>query len=73
MKKAIKGIHNYISDWKNLLTHTITGIVMLIIIFVLPLPSYIRLIVFIGVVFFNLYRGKSEKSSSKTIKRKRSR
>ena len=72
MKKTLKGIHNYISDWKNLLTHTITGIVMLLIIFVLPLPSYIRLIVFIGVVVFNLYRGKLEKSNPKIIKRKRS-
>lgn len=61
MKKILKGIHNYISDWKNLLVHTITGVVMLLIVFVLPLPSYVRIIIFIAVVIFNIYRGKLAK------------
>ena len=51
MKKTLKGIHNYISDWKNLLTHSITGIVMLFITFVLPLRSYVRLIVLSVLLF----------------------
>ena len=61
MKKLIKAIHNYLSDWKNLLVHTLTGIAMLLIIFVIPLPSYVRIIVFLAVVAFNIYRGKKAK------------
>lgn len=61
IKKISKAIHSYISDWKNLLIHAIAGVVLVLVIFVVPLPVYVRIIVFIAVVLFNIWRGKMKK------------
>jgi len=58
MKRISQAIYAYVSNWKNLLIHTITGVVMVLVIFVVPLPVYVRIIVFIAVVLFNVLRGK---------------
>lgn len=53
-----QAIYTYVSDWKNLLIHTITGVVMVLVIFIIPLPVYVRIIVFIAVILFNVLRAK---------------
>jgi nicotinamide riboside transporter PnuC len=58
LKKISKAIQSYVSDWKNLLIHAIAGVVLVLVIFVVPLPVYVRIIVFIAVVLFNIWRGK---------------
>ncbi|MEI7649847.1 MAG: hypothetical protein WCJ47_09115 [Methanomicrobiales archaeon] len=60
-KKISKAIHSYVFDWKNLLIHAIAGVVLVLVIFVVPLPVYVRIIVFIAVVLFNIWRGKQKK------------
>jgi len=61
IKKISKAIYTCLSDWKNLLTHAIAGVVLVLVIFVVPLPVYIRIIVFIAVVLFNVWQGKLKK------------
>jgi diacylglycerol kinase len=58
MKKIAKAIHDYIKDWKNLLFHTITGVVILIVAIYLPVSIYIRIGILILVVLFNIFRKK---------------
>ncbi|MDI6644750.1 MAG: hypothetical protein QME14_06785 [Methanobacteriaceae archaeon] len=56
MNRVIKGLKSYLTDWKNLLTHTIVGILILAIAFFAPVSTYIRL-AFVGlVVAFNVIR-----------------
>lgn len=56
MNRVIKGLRAYLTDWKNLLTHSIVGVVILLIALFAPVSPYIR-IVFVGlVVSFNVIR-----------------
>lgn len=56
MNKIIKGIKNYLTDWKNLLTHTLVGIIILLIALYAPVSPYIRLGFVLLVVGFNVFR-----------------
>ncbi len=56
MNRVIKGLRAYLTDWKNLLTHSIVGVVILLIALFAPVSPYIR-IAFVGVVVaFNVIR-----------------
>lgn len=58
MNRIIKGLKNYLTDWKNLLTHSIVGVVILAVALFAPVSPYIRL-AFVGlVVAFNVVRMK---------------
>ncbi len=58
MNRIIKGLKAYLTDWKNLLTHSIVGVAILLIAFFAPVSPYIR-IAFVGVVVtFNVIRMK---------------
>ncbi|WP_292756723.1 hypothetical protein [Methanobacterium sp.] len=47
---------NYLTDWKNILTHSIVGVAILLIALFAPVSPYIR-IAFVGVVVaFNVLR-----------------
>jgi hypothetical protein len=61
MKKISKALFGYVSDWKNLLVHAIAGVILVLVIFVEPLPVYVRIIVFVLVVAFNCLEGEIEK------------
>ncbi len=58
MNRITNGLKTYLTDWKNLLTHSIVGVVILLIAFFAPVTPYIR-IAFGGVVVaFNVIRMK---------------
>ena len=61
LKEISDAVYGYLSDWRNLAVHAIAGVVLVVVIFVLPLPLYIRIIVFFAVVLFNVLRGKMKK------------
>lgn len=58
MNRIIKGIKSYLTDWKNLLTHTIVGIIILAIALFAPVSPYLRLAFVVAVVVFNVIRMK---------------
>lgn len=58
MNRIIKGLKKYLTDWKNLLTHSIVGVVILAVALFAPVSPYIRM-AFVGVVvLFNVVRMK---------------
>jgi len=46
LKKKSDAVYRSLSDGKNLAVHATAGVVLVVVIFVLPLPLYIRTIVF---------------------------
>lgn len=58
MNKLFNGIKDYLSDWRNWLTHSIVGILLLIIAIFAPVNVYLKLIFIIGVISFNVIRMK---------------
>jgi hypothetical protein len=60
MKRIAISVHNYIKDWKNLLFHAITGVLILVIALYLPVSIYIRIIILILVITFNVLRSKTK-------------
>lgn len=56
VNRIVKGLKTYLTDWKNLLTHSIVGVAILLIALFAPVSPYIR-IAFVGVVVvFNVIR-----------------
>ena len=58
MNKIFNGIKAYLSDWKNLLMHSIVGISIVIIALFAPISPYLRLGFVVVVVGFNVLRMK---------------
>ena len=58
MKKIIIAIHDYLNDWKNLLVHAITGVIIILVALYLPVSIYVRIGILILVVLFNIFRKK---------------
>lgn len=56
MIRILVGIKKYLSDWKNWLTHTIVGILILLIAIFTPVNPYLRLGFVVAVVGFNVVR-----------------
>lgn len=42
MRKISSAIFAYLTDWKNLLVHAIVGVVLLLVLFIAPLPVYVQ-------------------------------
>lgn len=59
--KALKFIWNYLNDWKNWLSHSIIGVLIILVAFYLPVEPLYRVIILIAVVSFNVVRMKMEK------------
>jgi hypothetical protein len=58
MKTVVNTIKTYLTNWKNLLIHSVLGVTMISIAIFAPISPYIR-IGFIGVVVaFNILRMK---------------
>jgi hypothetical protein len=65
MNRLLNGIKTYLTDWKNLLVHSLVGVVILAIALFAPVSPYLRM-VFLGVVVvFNVLRMKYTKKSGK--------
>ncbi len=58
MNRLFNGLKAYFSDWKNWLTHSIVGILILAIALFAPVDTYIRLIFVGAVITFNVLRMK---------------
>ncbi|MGB8232410.1 MAG: hypothetical protein WCE60_00310 [Methanobacterium sp.] len=56
MRRILNGVKAYLSDWKNLLMHSIVGILIVIIALFAPISPYLRLGFVILVVGFNVLR-----------------
>lgn len=54
--KALNAIWNYLKDWKNLLTHALIGIGILLVAFYIPVKPFYRILFLVAVVAFNLIR-----------------
>ena len=54
--KVLKAIWNYLKDWKNLLTHGLIGILILVVALVIPVAPIYRILILVVVVFFNIMR-----------------
>jgi hypothetical protein len=66
MKKIAIAIHDYIKDWKNLLFHAVTGVIILVVAIYLPVSIYIRIGILILVILFNVFRTKFKKVKRKS-------
>lgn len=60
--KIIEGLKIYLTDWKNLLTQGIVGVILLYCLLFAPVAWYWRVILLIIVIAFNLVRMKYSKS-----------
>jgi hypothetical protein len=56
MNRVLKGLKSYLTDWKNLLTHSIVGVVIVVIALFAPVSPYVRLAFVAVVVAFNVVR-----------------
>jgi len=60
--KILKFIWTYLKDWKNWLTHSIIGVLILLVAFYLPVEPIYRVIILAVVVSFNILRMSLEKA-----------
>ncbi len=69
LNKTLTTIWKYLKDWKNLLAHTIVGLLILAIGLVLPVAPIYRVILLVIVILLNTVRMKwSEKKAGDEIK-----
>ncbi len=54
--KIIKAILGYLKDWRNLLTHALIGVVILLVALLIPVAPIYRILILCLVVGFNLIR-----------------
>lgn len=54
--KILKAIWTYLKDWKNLLTHGLIGVVIVVVALVIPVAPIYRVGILVLVVGFNLIR-----------------
>ena len=54
--KIFDALKTYLTDWKNLLTHAIVGLVLLYCLLLAPVAWYWRVILLILVIAFNVIR-----------------
>ena len=59
--KIFDALKIYLTDWKNLLTHGIVGVILLYCLLFAPIAWYWRIILFIIVIVFNILRMKYTK------------
>lgn len=54
--KILNAIWTYLKDWKNLLTHGLIGVAIVVVALVIPVPPIYRVIFLVVAVGFNLIR-----------------
>ncbi len=52
----IRGLVAYLSNWKNLLSHALVGVALVVLPLALPLPLVGRLGVFVAIICLNVLR-----------------
>lgn len=58
----IAALKAYLTDWKNLLTHAIVGVILLYCLLFAPVAWYWRIILFLIVIVFNVLRMRHSKN-----------
>lgn len=58
MNRVFKGLQSYLTDWKNLLTHSLVGVAILLIVLFAPVSPYLRIAFVVVVIAFNVIRMK---------------
>jgi len=53
MKKIFKGLSAYLKDWKNWVTHTLTGMGILAAAYFIPVKPLYRIAILVMVILFN--------------------
>lgn len=54
--RILRLVWDYLKDWRNWVTHTLTGIMILLIAFYLPVKPIYRIAVLVLVISFNIWR-----------------
>ena len=54
--KILNAIWTYLKDWKNLLTHGLIGVAIVVVALVIPVPPIFRILFLVVAVAFNLIR-----------------
>ena len=60
--KIVDALKTYLTDWKNLLTHGIVGVILLYCLLFAPVAWYWRVILLILVIAFNILRMRYSKN-----------
>ena len=67
MKKVFEAVWNYLKDWKNLLSHTIVGVLILVVGLSLPILPVYRIGILLLIVTLNIFRMRlSERKSQRS-------
>jgi hypothetical protein len=56
MKMIFGGVLNYLKDWKNILAHSIVGVLILAVGLALPIPPVYRIGLLLLIVALNIFR-----------------
>ena len=56
MKKVIEAVWNYLKDWKNLLSHAIVGVLIVVVGLTLPIHPVYRIGILFLIVALNIIR-----------------
>jgi hypothetical protein len=56
MKEIFTAVWNYLTDWKNLLSHSIVGILILVVGLALPVQPVYRIGILLLLVTLNIFR-----------------
>ncbi|MBU0927463.1 MAG: hypothetical protein KKA67_06915 [Spirochaetes bacterium] len=56
IKKIASAVWAYLKDWRNLLSHSIVGVALVVIPLALPLPAWGRALAFVALVGLNTLR-----------------
>jgi len=67
MIKIGKAILTYLTDWKNILAHSVLGTMSLAVMLFLPVSIFMRIGLVVLVVIFNVFRMKRKKDSVKKV------
>lgn len=62
--RILRLVWAYLKDWRNWVTHTLTGIMILLIAFYLPVKPIYRIIVLVLVISFNIWRMRRAKRAT---------
>ncbi len=61
--KILKHIWNYLKDWKNILSHSLIGIAILLLALYLPVQPIYKISALILIVAFNIIRMRRAKKN----------
>ena len=69
MKMIFEGVLNYLKDWKNILAHSIVGVLILVVGLALPVPPVYRVGILLLIVALNILRMRLSEKKAVVIER----